>query len=390
MGKIRKINPRSYWLIGEHESWLAQLASNGYFLTSMNQLFSTFEKRSPAKLNYRIELVNGKPLSSEQVELYEQSGWDYVTSSKLYHIFASPVEREAMEIYTDPTEQASTVSYLKKQSKRNGLIFTVTSIVMLLLVGGSIISSEPFFYWLVQGSITLSVLLVCFYAVHSMMMFRAYDGLKQLAKQLEQGKPIDHEAPWQRKFMKDHIWSVLILLFSLFIIAAPFYSMYKMDVQTLPADTSSDPILRLETLLDGQYVRSDDGETYDNVDYSHYWNRQWNILAPTIYETTQQGVHQANEQSERLDVTYYDMRTKWLAKTMLQSVIEYKIFFRDDQPVTYTEHDRFDELYIYESEIGETFVYVRLGKQVIDIQYEGALSTDELIAEAAAFYMQFN
>ncbi|MEE1130575.1 MAG: DUF2812 domain-containing protein [Caryophanon sp.] len=389
MGKIRKINPRSYWLVGEHESWLAQLASNGYFLTSMNQLFSTFEKRPPANMNYRIELVNGKPLSSEQVELYEQSGWDYVTSSKLYHVFASPVERGAMEIYTDPTEQANTVSYLKKQSKRNGLIVTITSTLMLLLVGGGMIVNEPFFYWLVQGSTTLSVLLVCFYAVQSITMFRAYDGLKQLAQQLEQGKPIDHKAPWQREFMKDRVWSMLILLFGLFMIAAPFYSIYKMDVQTLPADTSSKPILRLEALLDGQYVRSEVAETYDDVDYSHSWDQQWNILAPTIYETTQQGVHQANQQSESLDVDYYDMRTKWLAKTMLQSVIEYKTFFRDDQPVTYAEHDRFDELYVYESEIGETFVYARLGKQVIDIRYQGELPTEQIIDEAAMLYAKF-
>lgn len=389
MGKIRRLNPMSYWLIGEHESWFSHMASKGYHLTKINQLFSTFEKQAPANMKYRIELVNGTALSVEQIDLYEQCRWDYITSSKLYHIFASPVERAAMEIYTDPTEQAITVDYLKKASKKNLLVFAITTVIMFLFLGGGLFTNDPFFYWLVHGGMVMNFFLICIYGVNSIIMFRAYKGLKQLAIQLEQGQQINHEAMWQRKFMKEWVWGVVFLAFVVWMVATPWYSIYKMQSETLPEDTTSEPILRMETLLDGQYVRNEIDLFHDGSDYNHYWEKEWSLLAPIMYETRQDGFHRQTEQIEQLSINYYEMRTEALAKPMLASVIDYKVFLRHDEELTKVTHDVFDELYVYEDEFNWVTFYARLGKQVIDVSYTGELSADELIDKAAAFYQTF-
>lgn len=389
MGKIRRLNPMSYWLIGEHESWFSHMASKGYHLTKINQLFSTFEKQAPANMKYRIELVNGTALSIEQIDLYEECGWDYITSSKLYHIFASPAERAAMEIYTDPTEQAITVDYLKKASKKNLLIFAITTVIMFLLLGGGLLVNDPFFYWLVHGGMVMNFFLICIYGVNSIIMFRAYKGLKQLAIQLEQGQQINHEAMWQRKFMKEWVWGVVFLAFVVWMVATPWYSIYKMQSETLPEDTTSEPILRMETLLDGQYVRNEIDLFHDGSDYNHYWEKEWSLLAPIMYETRQDGFHRQTEQIEQLSINYYEMRAEAFAKPMLASLIDYNAFLHHDEELTKVTHDVFDELYVYEDEFNWVTFYARLGKQVIDVSYTGELSADELIDKAAAFYQTF-
>lgn len=392
MGKIRRINPMSYWLIGEHESWFSHMASKGYHLVKINQLFSTFEKREPAHIKYRIELVNGTVLSIEQIDLYEQCGWDYVASSKLFHIFASPAERHATEIYTDATEQAITVEYLKKASKRNLIGFGFSTAIFLVVTLSIILLNEPILYWLVAGGVMFNFLLGFIYGMNTIVMYRGYKNLRNLAVQLEQGQEINHEAEWRSRFLKEWVGSALFLGISLWIVCLPIYSITKMNDLTIPDDTADEPILRIETLLAGQYERQPMEEFMNGADWHHLWQTEWSPLAPVIYETRQDGFAvvdgEATKVQERLDIQYYEMRFEALASPMLASIMEYLQSYRDDQQFNAAEHAVFEELYVYE-DAHNVELYAKLGKQLIALEYSGQLSSEAVIEKAAAFYIQF-
>ena len=64
---MRKLRPSSYWNIGKIESWLSDMALEGYFLQTMDKNFCEFEKGNPKTMSYRIEIAeDGKDLSRDQ------------------------------------------------------------------------------------------------------------------------------------------------------------------------------------------------------------------------------------------------------------------------------------------------------------------------------------
>lgn len=67
------------------------------------------------RIEYRIEVTDRKLISYEQIDLYEENEWKYVTSYQWFHVFSSPTEDNAPEIHTDPAEQAFTLQRLSKK-----------------------------------------------------------------------------------------------------------------------------------------------------------------------------------------------------------------------------------------------------------------------------------
>jgi hypothetical protein len=141
-----------YWRIGEHESWFADMAAEGLHLKKMGVQFVQFVKGEPKKMRYRIDVSIKKKITSEQIQLYEESGWDYVTSHQFFHVFSSPEERNALELHTDPAEQSYTLKELDKKLVKNASIVAPwkkhhrlnTSIAFLLTVVVGLTAIIPF------------------------------------------------------------------------------------------------------------------------------------------------------------------------------------------------------------------------------------------------------
>lgn len=392
MKRVWRLNSTSYWLVGEHESWLSHMASKGYHLVKLNRVFSVFEKRKPAEMQYRIELVNGLALSLEQIELYEEAGWDYIESSKYYHVFSSPVERGAAEVYTDPTEQAITIEYLKKKSKNNLNITSVTLIFMIVLALISIFSNDPFLYWFINGGSIGLVAVVGVYVGNTLMMLKDYKGLKKLRKQLECGEGIDHNVPWRKTFFVERLWLVGFFLILICLLYIPVKTLNEMETITMPADTTNLPILRLEMLLDGQFVK-EEAFYGDDVDWRNFLRSEWHLLAPIQYETSEGGYGLIDGEKdvkleESLDIDYYEFRFELLVGHYLQSSKEYWTELTDLRAFVIEEHPLFEQLYVWDSGNMKT-ILAQWENKVVELGYSGQLTADEIIEEAAAFYSQF-
>ena len=145
---VYKLRPSDYWRIGEHESWFADMAARGFHLKKMGMQFVQFAKGEPKKMKYRIDVSMKKKISPEQIQMYADSGWDYVTSYKSFHVFSSPVELSAAELHTDPVEQSYTIKELDKKLALNAGFVAIAMIFMIGMLSrfGFLMEHLPLFW----------------------------------------------------------------------------------------------------------------------------------------------------------------------------------------------------------------------------------------------------
>ncbi len=121
------------YAIGENEKFYSDMAARGWFLEKRGSYFSRFGSGEPADMRYRIEVsaprfLEETYLPEEQVAVYEDCGWEYVTSCGMIHVFSSPAGSDAPEFYADPAQQAATLKVL-----RRNYIWAWVPVVLMLL-----------------------------------------------------------------------------------------------------------------------------------------------------------------------------------------------------------------------------------------------------------------
>lgn len=194
---VRKLRPSNYWRIGEHECWFTDMANKGYHLKKMGLHFAKFEKGETKKTKYRIDVSTNKKISPEQLQLYAESGWDYVTSYQYFHVFSSPNERNALELHTDPAEQAYTLKKLDKKLGLNAWIGTIALVLMICMVAAIWFLDKTPTLILLEGFALQQTLLTIIIGYTVLTSLQAAISIRALRKNLLSGKPIDHDAPWK-------------------------------------------------------------------------------------------------------------------------------------------------------------------------------------------------
>ena len=212
---VRKLRPSNYWRIGEHESWFADMSLQGLHLHNMGTTFAHFEKGEPKKMEYRIEVTKNKSISDEQIEMYEENGWDYVTSYEYFHVFASPVERNATELHTDSAEQAYTLQQLSKRLILNAIVSAVGFIFFIGMLGSTLFLDGTPILRLVEGFIlqSMTITFVILYLIY--LSIRAMLAIGALRRNLQEGKAINHHAPWEKTLRKNTALSIVFVTIAL-------------------------------------------------------------------------------------------------------------------------------------------------------------------------------
>lgn len=112
-----KFHPSDYAL-GENEKFYGEMEERGWRLVKRGSRLSKFRPARPSRARYRVEVsapafLESASLPEEQLAVYANSGWEYVTGSGLLHIFRSPEGSGAPEFYQDPRRQAATLKKLR-------------------------------------------------------------------------------------------------------------------------------------------------------------------------------------------------------------------------------------------------------------------------------------
>jgi hypothetical protein len=105
---VRKFKLWFVWQDEQHQQWLQQQAAQGLHLRDTNIFgLHTFERGAPADIAYRWDVRYMTP-DAEYRQLFQDAGWEHVTSSLGWHCWRKPRKAGvATEIFTDSRDRAA-------------------------------------------------------------------------------------------------------------------------------------------------------------------------------------------------------------------------------------------------------------------------------------------
>lgn len=387
MGKtVRKLRPDDYWRIGEHESWFTDMAAEGLHLKKMGLRFAKFAKGEPKKMRYRIDVSFNKKISSEQVEMYSESGWDYVTTYNYFHVFSSPAELHAPELHTDPAEQSYTLKELDKKYIQTAWFVTIAILLMIGMLAALWFLDGTPILMMVEGAAVTQTILTMIIGYSAYTSLQAAISIRALRKNLAEGKPIDHHAPWKKRFRRNTAISLLFMVAAGSAAAMSFAQLFIMDTKTLPEENLDLPIMRLADVEQNpDMVRAKPEYVNDGVDWSNRYSRNWSPLAPVQYEADERGVvpgkmweDNSGEYSPSIQTQVYKLTVPALADNLISDLINRYRFGEKREDYVEKKHPQLDQLIVYERE-GMKKVFASKGNTVMYVWYFGTADVDAVV-----------
>lgn len=214
--KIYRTAPCAKFDIGRIESWLTDMAADGWHLQKRGLLF-VFEKGEPQEVRYRLEPkqdfgdIDQKPERSIR-EVYEACGWEAVTDYGSFFIFRA-VDEQARELHTDSLVHAASIRRLIRQ---NCVLYLLEAYLVISRMLS--LAMEPSRWLITYGTFVTVCFAVLLIAAMGIMI---HDAVRLIAlyRHLKACKPLDHRKPWRRGAIWHRLGSVaLVTVYVLFIV----------------------------------------------------------------------------------------------------------------------------------------------------------------------------
>lgn len=194
------MHPKEYAL-GETERYYSRMSQKGWELVRRGVVFSRFRKAEPKPMGYRVEvaapklLINGR-LPEELAGAYTHRGWEYVTGSGYIHVFRSPAESHAPEVYLKPEQQAATLKCLRKKQLLS-LMRSLGEIILFLLLSFSLWNitaghwaAQLYGVWIEHTGLVLACGLLLLWIMGGPLWGMWH--LHRLYGKMKRGVPLDH------------------------------------------------------------------------------------------------------------------------------------------------------------------------------------------------------
>ncbi len=205
-----KLHPSDYAL-GENEKFYSVMEAKGWRLKKRGAHWSQFEQVLPSQARYRIEVAKvdflegaSGALPEEQLAIYEDCGWEYITSRRMLHFFRAPEGSDAPEFYQDPRQQAETLKGVR-QSLLIGLVVSFVFLILLVPIlltfrgGAEGLIAWIRKLWLLCPEIPLFYTLILLSGVFVSILDTWQ--ISRTYRRLKKGIPLDH-APKKRGLLR--------------------------------------------------------------------------------------------------------------------------------------------------------------------------------------------
>ena len=354
MGKVvKRLMLDDIYAIGRNESWFVAMASKGLHLKKFGRLFVYFEKGEPKEIKYRIDYLKEAP-SQEQLDVYKDCGWNFVTNSGHFYVFSASEKSCTTELHTDPIEQGFSLSELDKRLRNNLIIISLTMLLFLgMMISIYYFNDEPFLFMIkgqfVQQMFLVIVELYVFYSV-----IRNYRVVRNLKQSLLQGTEINHNEDYRKARLLGGMLSGVFLSIAIFTIIIPFVDIAKSKDYTLPEGNTNLPIIRLAEIEKNPNFRREIGYNRNNVDWANRVSYDWSLLAPVQYEIDEHGIvegemwgDKSGVYSPSITTRYYKLAFGSMADNLTLDLIS-RYVWRDNAEVKDVNHRSFDKLYMVE------------------------------------------
>lgn len=369
------------WQVLEHEAWFEDMARQGWQLENMGYWFTTFTENEPEEINYRIEIANkNDAIESDRIHLYEDAGWDYVTSKNHLYVFREKEVNKGREIHTDPIMQAETMEVLKKSIWRNGILILLSTFLFGTFFLMNILNMSS--YQLLNDGVLNSMFYIIVYVPVSLHWIGGMFRISSLIKKIKRGEAIKHYKAYQGKVNRIRIGALLIVALYITFFSFFFYNERTFSQAERYPEIPSEPLPVIQ-LTEVEDIESNKVAYHTNgiarKRENHFFEGE-SIFFPKQYRLRQQFIVPEDISSEQtsnyepsIDSNKYEARTVGLAESLTECLLEEAHW----QNPEYPEQARirgFDEVWVFESS-KYVKIIARNGKYVYDIYYYGNQSS---------------
>ena len=239
---------------------------------------------------------------------------------------------------------------------------------------------------LVEGMVIQLTILTIFIGYSAYTSLRAAISIRALRKNLIDGRPIDHHAPWKKHYRLN---AMIAFLFSVVVglsAILPFMQIVKNETKTLPEASMDLPIVRLADIEENtKLVRGDSSYISDNVDWDNRYSFKWSPLAPVQYETDENGIvpgkmweDGSGEYSPSVHTMVYQLSVPAMADNLISDLIKRYRYEESGEGFVETTHPVFDLLIVHDEEDFKK-VFASKGKAVIYVHYYGYADIESVI-----------
>lgn len=279
-----KFHPDEYEL-GENEKFYSDMEAKGWRLVKRERYLSKFVPAEPCQLRYRVEVSSPEflgedGLSEGQLTVFEDCGWEYVTSRSFLHIFRAPAGSGAPEFYSDPVQQAQT---LKKVCRGMWISWAIILIALAIGILITFFSNEPWIDkpWerVLAVHFKRFVRIPTHYVMYWFwMLWAAYEliwstwKINRTYRRLKRGIPLDHAPKGNRILHK--LFHPGLLCLSALCLLLTIGQLISTQSEDLPAQPDGPYIMLCDVNWEGErttFMGQSSGVTHAVSPLADYW-----------------------------------------------------------------------------------------------------------------------
>ena len=334
MKSVYKLTPVSDYDIQGLESWLQDMALRGLYLKKYRPLFCTFIPGPARKTRYRIEPCRRLPdddLPADMLELYEQYGWECVGDVNREMLIFSTQDENAPELHTDPAIQGEQWKKLYKRARRATITTPLLTLLIIWCAGVQLFEhGTPITNLITTVSLPLVLLCICLLVSLPSVFVQKRD-LGLILRQLEDGVPLAHRAPYpKRNLLSPAYFAVIVVLFGALFLGQYILPLTGGKLQSL-SDLQDFPLLSLAQ-VEGEtftpYTMASDGY----VDYANFARQEHYLLCWNSWEVVQTGQWDEDGTLNRMEIFWYDLPAplSFLTEPLAKEQLEHSMKLDED------------------------------------------------------------
>lgn len=334
MKSVYKLTPVSDYDIQGTESWLQDMALRGLYLKKYRSLFCTFTPGPAKKTRYRIEPCRravDDDLPCAMLDLYEEYGWECVGDINREMLIFSTQDENAPELHTDPAIQGEQWKKLYKKARTGTYVVPLSFVVVTICTAATLFEhGTPLTNLLTNVSLPLVLMWVCLLLGLPSVFAKKRD-LGLILRQLEEGIPLEHRAPYpKRNLSSPAYFTVVVLLWIALILGQYILPLTGGNMQAL-SDLHDFPLLSLSQ-VEGEDFVPYTMASKDYVDYANFARQEHYLLCWNSWEAVQTGKWDEDGSWNRMEVRWYDLPAPlaFLAKPMAKEQLDHSMALDED------------------------------------------------------------